>query len=84
MQQVRNLVLVLKSVECEADFARFDFLLDDFMFFGVLFFIPIHYILPGHFFNIEHSPYLFHMFSFKKHRLMHVCNHVTKVTKIST
>jgi hypothetical protein len=24
------------------------------------------------------------MFSFKKHRSMHVCNHVTKVTKIST
>jgi hypothetical protein len=40
--------------------------------------------IPGHFFNIEHSPYLFPMFSFKKHRLMHVCNHVTKVTKIST
>jgi hypothetical protein len=35
------------------------------------------------FFNIEHSPYLFPMFSFKKHRSMHVCNHVTKVTKIS-
>jgi hypothetical protein len=41
-------------------------------------------IIPGHFFNIEHSPYLFPMFSFKKHRSMHVCNHVTKVTKIST
>jgi hypothetical protein len=40
--------------------------------------------IPGHFFNIEHSPYLFPMFSFKKHRSMHVCNHVTKVTKIST
>jgi hypothetical protein len=38
----------------------------------------------GTFFNIEHSPYLFPMFSFKKHRSMHVCNHVTKVTKIST
>jgi hypothetical protein len=40
--------------------------------------------IPGHFFNIEHSPYLFPMFNFKKHRSMHVCNHVTKVTKIST
>jgi hypothetical protein len=40
--------------------------------------------IPGHFFNIEHSPYLFPMFSFKKHRSMHVCNHVTKVTKINT
>jgi hypothetical protein len=40
--------------------------------------------IPGHFFNIEHSPYLFPMFSFKKHRSMNVCNHVTKVTKIST
>jgi hypothetical protein len=41
-------------------------------------------IIPGHFFNIEHSPYLFPMFSFKKHRSMHLCNHVSKVTKIST
>jgi hypothetical protein len=40
--------------------------------------------IPGHFFNTEHSPYLFPMFSFKKHRSMHVCNYVTKVTKIST
>jgi hypothetical protein len=40
--------------------------------------------IPGHFFNIEHSPYLFPMFSFKKHRSMHVYNHVPKVTKIST
>jgi hypothetical protein len=55
-----------------------------FYVFWCTFFIPIHYILPGHFFNIEHSPYLFPMFSFKKHRSMHVCNHVTKVTKIST
>jgi hypothetical protein len=23
-------------------------------------------LIPGHFFNIEHSPYLFPMFSFKK------------------
>jgi hypothetical protein len=44
----------------------------------------VHKCIPGHFFNIEHSPYLFPMFSFKKHRSMHVCNHVTKVTKIST
>jgi hypothetical protein len=43
-----------------------------------------YFFIPGHFFNIEHSPYLFPMFSFKKHRSMHVCNHVTKVTKIST
>jgi integrase len=42
------------------------------------------YHIPGHFFNSEHSPYLFPMFSFKKHRSMHVCNHVTKATKIST
>jgi hypothetical protein len=42
------------------------------------------FFIPGHFFNIEHSPYLFPMFSFKKHRSMHVCNHVTKITKIST
>jgi hypothetical protein len=41
-------------------------------------------LIPGHFFNIEHSPYLFPMFSFKKHRSKHVCNHVTKVAKIST
>jgi hypothetical protein len=27
--------------------------------------------IPGHFFNIEHSPYLFPMFSFKKH--MYAC-----------
>jgi hypothetical protein len=39
--------------------------------------------IPGHFFNIEHSPYLFPMFSFKKHRSMYVCNPVTKVTKIN-
>jgi hypothetical protein len=40
--------------------------------------------IPGNFFNTEHSPYLLPMFSPKKHRSMHVCNHVTKVTKIST
>jgi hypothetical protein len=40
--------------------------------------------IPGHFFNSEHSPHLFPMFSFKKHRSMHVCNHVTKETKINT
>jgi hypothetical protein len=27
--------------------------------------------IPGHFFNSEHSPYLFPMFNFKKHRSMH-------------
>jgi hypothetical protein len=26
--------------------------------------------IPGHFFNSEHSPYLFPMFNFKKHRSM--------------
>jgi hypothetical protein len=41
-------------------------------------------LIPGHFFNIERNPYLCPMFSFKKYRSMHVCNHVTKVTKIST
>jgi hypothetical protein len=40
--------------------------------------------IPGHFFNTEHSPYLLPMFSPKKHRSMHLCNHVTKVTKINT
>jgi hypothetical protein len=33
--------------------------------------------IPGHFFNSEHSPYLFPMFNFKKHRSMHcelLCN----------
>jgi hypothetical protein len=49
-----------------------------------LYFFEVDFLIPGHFFNIEHSPYLFPMFSFKKHRSMHVCNHVTKVTKIST
>jgi hypothetical protein len=44
----------------------------------------INICIPGHFFNIEHSPYLFPMFSFKKYGSMHVCNHVTKITKIST
>jgi hypothetical protein len=39
--------------------------------------------IPGHFFGIERGPYLFPMFSFRKHRSMHVCNHVTKVTKTS-
>jgi hypothetical protein len=46
--------------------------------------VQILIFIPGHFFNIEHSLYLFPMFSFKKHRSMHVCNYVTKVTKINT
>jgi hypothetical protein len=55
---------------------EFPFLIANLTFLGLF--------IPGYFFNSEHSPYLFHMFSFKKHRSMHVCNHVTKVTKIST
>jgi hypothetical protein len=42
---------------------------------------PLRFLLPqyipGHFFNSEHSPNLFPMFNFKKHRSMHselLCN----------
>jgi hypothetical protein len=40
--------------------------------------------LPGHFFNSEHSPYLFLMFNFKKHRSMHcelLCNQLIPNTR---
>jgi hypothetical protein len=42
-------------------------------------------ILPGHFFNSEHSPYLFPMFNFKNHRSMHcelLCNQLYRTPEI--
>jgi hypothetical protein len=41
-------------------------------------------LIPGHFFNSEHSPYLFLMFNFKKHRSMHcelLCNQLIPNTR---
>jgi hypothetical protein len=41
--------------------------------------------IPGHFFNSEHSPYLFPLFSFKKHRSMHcelLCNQPYRTPEI--
>jgi hypothetical protein len=41
--------------------------------------------IPGHFFNSEHSPYLFSMFNFKKHRSMHcelLCNQLYRTPEI--
>jgi hypothetical protein len=43
------------------------------------------YIIPGHFFNSEHSPYLFPMFNSKKHRSMHcelLCNQLYRTPEI--
>jgi hypothetical protein len=41
--------------------------------------------IPGHFFNSEHSLYLFPMFNFKKHRSMHcelLCNQLYRTPEI--
>jgi hypothetical protein len=41
--------------------------------------------IPGHFFNSEHSPYLFPMFNFKNHRSMHcelLCNQLYRTPEI--
>jgi hypothetical protein len=42
-------------------------------------------IVPGHFFNSEHSPYLFPMFNFKKHKSMNcelLCNQLYRTPEI--
>jgi hypothetical protein len=42
-------------------------------------------LIPGHFLNSEHTPCLFPMFNFKKHRSMHcelLCNQLYRTPEI--